>query len=91
MKEGPERTCIGCGEKKPKALLNRLVLREEGQLVVDTTQRASGRGAYLCGAGCVKAAAKRKALQRAFRGKANALDWNELEALLQRAARRPER
>jgi uncharacterized protein len=82
MVEVPERSCIGCGAKKPKAMLNRLVLTEQGQLVVDTSQRAPGRGAYLCGAGCLKAAAKRKALQRAFRGKASSLEWNDLEARL---------
>jgi predicted RNA-binding protein YlxR (DUF448 family) len=33
-----------------------------------------GRGAYLCGAGCLTAALKRKAFGRAFRGKAGRVD-----------------
>jgi predicted RNA-binding protein YlxR (DUF448 family) len=82
MREKFERSCIGCGAKKPKAKLNRLVLTERGQLVVDATQCASGRGAYLCGTGCLKAAAKRRAFQRAFRGKAESLELTGLEAFL---------
>jgi len=71
-------------------MLNRLVLTERGQLVVDAAQSAPGRGAYLCGTGCLKAAARRKAFQRAFRGKTQSLDLNDLEALLQRAVIRSE-
>ena len=51
--------------------------------MLDTLQTAPGRGAYLCGAGCLKAAAKRKAFQRAFRGKMKSLDMTRLEAVLQ--------
>ena len=76
----PERTCIGCGTKKPKGALVRLVL-SEGHPVIDQTQREKGRGAYLCGAGCLKSALKRKAFGRAFRGKAT-LDPAEVEAAL---------
>jgi predicted RNA-binding protein YlxR (DUF448 family) len=63
-----ERTCIGCGQKKPKALLRRMVLGEDGGPVYDRAQVAAGRGAYLCGPGCLAAAVKRKAFGRAFRG-----------------------
>ena len=81
----PQRTCIGCGSKRPKGELFRLVISKEGQPVIDTTQTAPGRGAYLCGAGCLKAAIKRKAFQRAFRGKTRMLDTTTLETFLQRA------
>ncbi|MFL5320588.1 MAG: YlxR family protein [Myxococcaceae bacterium] len=81
-REAPQRSCIGCGAKRPKRELNRLVLMSEGQPALDTTQTAPGRGAYLCGEGCLKAAIKRKALQRAFRGKARTLELTALEALL---------
>ncbi|MBI3185682.1 MAG: YlxR family protein [Myxococcales bacterium] len=81
---GPERTCIGCGKKRPKRSLRRLVLDEQGQLAVDQPQTAPGRGAYLCGEGCLTAAAKRKAFQRAFRGAVKSLELKHLEAALQR-------
>jgi predicted RNA-binding protein YlxR (DUF448 family) len=77
----PTRTCIGCGEKKPKGALVRLVLDDGGQPLLDRSQRQKGRGAYLCGAGCLKSALKRKAFGRAFRGKA-ALDPAQVEAAL---------
>jgi len=71
-----------------KSLLHRLVLNEQHQPVLDRTQGAPGRGAYLCGPGCLKAAVKRKAFYRAFqkafqRGQSQALDLTTLEADLQ--------
>jgi predicted RNA-binding protein YlxR (DUF448 family) len=79
-----ERTCLGCGKKQPKRLLHRLVLDASHQPVVDKPQTAPGRGAYLCGVGCLAAATKRKAFQRAFRGVMKALETTSLEADLQR-------
>jgi uncharacterized protein len=78
----PWRTCVGCGKKAPKGTLRRLALDSSGQPVVDPGQTAIGRGAYLCGAGCLKAAVKRKAFQRAFRGKAGSFDLERLAAAL---------
>ena len=84
QKAQPERTCLGCGKKQPKKLLHRLVLDASHQPVVDNPQTAPGRGAYLCGPGCLKAATKRKAFQRAFRGTMKSLETTSLEADLQR-------
>jgi predicted RNA-binding protein YlxR (DUF448 family) len=77
----PERTCIGCGAKKTKVELIRLVLSSQGQLQIDRDGASQGRGAYLCGPGCLKAALKRKAFARAFRGKAQ-VEAGEFEAAL---------
>ena len=67
-KKIPMRTCIGCGTSKPKKELIRIVLTREGELLVDKTGRANGRGAYLCDdPACLQKAVKRKALSRAFR------------------------
>jgi predicted RNA-binding protein YlxR (DUF448 family) len=66
-----ERTCLGCGAKRPKVELIRLALWNEGELRVDREHKLAGRGAYLCGKGCLQAAVKRKAFFRAFRGKAS--------------------
>jgi hypothetical protein len=59
--------------------LTRVALDPEGAVVVDRERRLPGRGAYLCGAGCVTAALKRKAFGRAFRGKAGKVDPLKLE------------
>jgi predicted RNA-binding protein YlxR (DUF448 family) len=78
--KGPWRTCLGCGKKQQKSLLHRLVVDEAHQVVLDTAQTAPGRGAYLCGLGCLAAAKKRRAFQRAFRSTSE-LAYSTLEAL----------
>ncbi len=67
-KKIPMRTCIGCGENKSKKELVRIVRTPEGELHLDRTGRANGRGAYLCRKeACLEQAKKRHALGRAFR------------------------
>jgi uncharacterized protein len=63
-----ERTCIGCGRKAHKGDLLRLVVDEEGRIVVDAKQRAPGRGGYLCRREqCFDQAAKRRRMSVRFR------------------------
>lgn len=69
----PVRTCIGCGARRDKAELVRLVA-SAGQVVVDGEQRATGRGAYVCDVRCAEKAVGRKALNRALRGRAQGDD-----------------
>lgn len=47
MKKIPTRTCIITKEKLPKQELVRVVRTPEGSVVVDTTGKLNGRGAYL--------------------------------------------
>jgi predicted RNA-binding protein YlxR (DUF448 family) len=47
-KHKPQRTCIVCRETKDKRDLIRVVRTPEGQLIIDPTGKANGRGAYLC-------------------------------------------
>jgi len=47
-KHKPQRTCIVCREVKDKRDLIRVVRTPAGQLMVDPTGKANGRGAYLC-------------------------------------------
>ena len=63
----PQRECICCREKFPKAELLRIVKNETG-IFPDKTGKAQGRGAYLCRA-CVKSPdlSKKRPLSRAFR------------------------
>ena len=60
----------------------RLWLTADGSCQWDEKGRGAGRGAYVCGAGCLKAAVKKKALARAFRGQLKGLDVSALEAAL---------
>ncbi|MDD6154882.1 MAG: YlxR family protein [Eubacteriales bacterium] len=67
IKRVPERTCIGCREKKPKTEMIRIAFYE-GSLSVDRTGKAKGRGVYICDdPDCRAKAKKTNALQRAFR------------------------
>ncbi len=64
----PERTCIGCGQVRPKRLMVRVVRTVEGTVEADPTGKKSGRGAYLCKDwNCWDKALKRSALNRALK------------------------
>ena len=47
MKKIPERMCVITREKYPKKELIRVVRNKEGEVFVDITGKANGRGAYL--------------------------------------------
>ena len=47
MKKIPMRSCVVTGEKLPKKELIRVVRTPEGNVVVDESGKANGRGAYL--------------------------------------------
>ena len=63
-KKVPMRMCVGCREMKPKKELLRIVRSPEGEVSVDRTGKASGRGAYICPVlACFKKARKSKRLE----------------------------
>ena len=63
-KKIPERRCVGCNETKEKKQLIRVVRTPEGDVVLDTTGKKSGRGAYICHSlSCFKKARKSKRLE----------------------------
>ena len=67
LKKVPIRTCIGCNEAKPKRELIRVVKTAEGDVSIDFTGRANGRGAYICNnVGCLEKAVKTRRLSKAF-------------------------
>jgi uncharacterized protein len=47
VKHIPQRTCVGCRVVNAKRQLVRLVRTAAGQVTVDPTGKAAGRGAYL--------------------------------------------
>lgn len=64
----PLRTCVGCGSGSEKQTLIRIVRTPEGDVMVDRTGKANGRGAYLCAStACFDAAVRRKRLDPALR------------------------
>ena len=63
----PLRQCTGCREMKSKKEMIRVIRTPEQEILLDTTGRKNGRGAYICpDVECFKKARKSNAFERAF-------------------------
>ena len=70
MKSLPQRTCMGCNLKKNKKELIRIVKNKEGNISIDRTGKAEGRGAYICdNISCLEKVIKSKRLEKLFETK----------------------
>ena len=64
----PQRTCVGCRTVNPKRQLVRLVRTAAGEVQIDPTGKAAGRGAYVHGRrACWEKALDQRELERALR------------------------
>ena len=64
----PMRKCIGCQEMKSKKEMMRILKTTEDEIILDTTGRKNGRGAYLCfSKECFEKAVKNKGLERSLK------------------------
>lgn len=64
-KKTPMRRCVGCMESKPKMSMLRIVADANGDVIIDKSGKANGRGIYLCpDAHCYAIARKKKAIGR---------------------------
>lgn len=67
MKRQPQRTCMGCNEKKDKKDLIRIVKNKENEISIDRTGRLDGRGTYICDdIKCLEKVIKSKRLEKVF-------------------------
>lgn len=67
-KKIPMRQCVGCSEMKSKKELIRIIKTPEEEVVLDTTGKKNGRGAYICPQPeCLKKARKSKGLERSLK------------------------
>ena len=79
MKKIPQRTCVGCKTQKNKNELIRIVINKEGNIFIDKTGRANGRGAYICNnPDCLEKAIKTKCIERSFETDIEEEIYNEL-------------
>ncbi len=70
MKKIPQRTCMGCNQKKDKKDFIRIVKNKNGEISIDKTGKMQGRGAYLCdNIECLEKAIKTKRIDRVFETK----------------------
>jgi len=68
MKKIPQRMCIVCRTMKPKNELTRIVRKETGEIIVDVTGKAQGRGAYICNnEECISKCKKQKSLNKNYK------------------------
>lgn len=67
MKKIPQRTCMGCGIKRDKKELLRIVKNKQGEINIDKQGKMQGRGAYLCdNIECLEKVIKSKKIERVF-------------------------
>ncbi|MCL2223378.1 MAG: YlxR family protein [Defluviitaleaceae bacterium] len=70
MKSKPQRRCVACREMKDKSSLIRITATAEGEIQLDPSGKAPGRGAYICrDEQCMKKAHKIKGLERSLKRK----------------------
>ena len=79
-KKIPLRQCVGCNEMKSKKEMLRVLKTAEEEVVLDTTGKMNGRGAYLCkNAECLKKAMKHKGLERSLKMEIDKSVYEKLE------------
>ena len=67
-KKIPLRQCVGCNEMKSKKEMLRVLKTTEDEIILDTTGKLNGRGAYLCkNIECLKKAMKKKGIERSLK------------------------
>jgi predicted RNA-binding protein YlxR (DUF448 family) len=67
-KKIPLRMCAGCGQMKSKKEMIRVLKTPEDEIVIDTTGKKNGRGAYICSSlECLQKAVKTRGLERSLK------------------------
>jgi predicted RNA-binding protein YlxR (DUF448 family) len=78
----PERQCVVCKTMKPKAELVRVVKTPEGEIKLDETGKANGRGAYVCKTGdCAEKLQKSRRMEKTFSKRVPDEIYNNLRQL----------
>ena len=87
MKKVPMRKCIGCMISKPKKELLRIVKNKDGEIFVDTTGKANGRGAYICKSmECFNKMVKQKRLSKTFEESIDDKTYERISGVIENSA-----
>ena len=82
--------CVACRAVRPKREMVRVVRTPAGEILVDTTGKAAGRGAYVDAApGCVDQAFRERRLQHALEAEIPERVREELTEVLSRPTPQP--
>ena len=83
MKTMPQRTCVGCMQKKDKKDLIRIVKNKQNEISIDKTGKKDGRGIYICDSiDCLEKAIKTKKIERSFETKISEEIYNDLRGVI---------
>lgn len=83
MKKMPQRTCMGCNEKKDKKDLIRIVKLPNGEINIDKSGKMPGRGAYICdNIQCLEKAIKTKRIERVLETKIENTIYEKLRGVI---------
>ena len=83
QKKQPQRTCMGCNEKKDKKDLVRIVKNKENQINIDKTGKLQGRGAYICNnIECLENVIKTKRLEKILETKISQEIYESLRGVI---------
>lgn len=83
MKKMPQRTCMGCNEKKDKKDLIRIVKSSDGEINIDKSGKMPGRGAYICdNIECLEKAVKTKRIERVLESKIEDTIYEKLRGVI---------
>ena len=83
IKKTPLRKCIICANQFDKKSLTRIVKNNEGNIFVDKTFKANGRGAYICTSiECIDKFLKTRALDRAFKCKVDKQIYDDIISVI---------
>ena len=79
-KKIPVRMCVACREMKPKKEMLRVVRPKEGDVFIDLTGKAAGRGAYVCNdPACIRKLKKGRLLNKVFSAEIHAEVYEKIE------------
>ena len=83
MKRQPQRTCMGCNQKKDKKDLIRIVKNKENEISIDKTKKQECRGAYICDdINCLEKLIKNKRLEKIFEMKISKEIYENLRGVI---------
>lgn len=83
MKRQPQRTCMGCNQRRDKKDFIRIVKNKENEIYIDKTGRQEGRGAYLCDdIQCLEKVIKSKRLEKVLSKKIEEKTYEDLRGVI---------
>ncbi len=83
MKKLPQRTCVGCMQKKDKKDLIRIAKNKQNEIFIDNAGKKEGRGIYICNnIECLEKAIRSKRIEKSFEMQISEEIYNDLRGVI---------